>query len=89
MNGNRKRSGCKLETAFIRTLMPEKQDASSSSAAEEPGGSNIKGMSSGMWRIESTSLATESKRSNNIDDKRKIQKDEYILHLICWGPSWP
>lgn len=42
--------------------------------------------SSGMLQIDS-GLATQPKRSN-VDDKRKEEKAENIVNLICWGPNW-
>jgi len=56
----------------LKTLLPEKRIKRQASGAE-------RGCSKG-----SNGIATQS----NVDDKRKMEKAENIMHLICWGPTW-
>lgn len=74
MNGNKR--VCKKEAAF-KTLLPEKQNASAATTT---------GPAHNMLHVDS-GIATQSKR-RSIDDKRKTEKAENVLHLICWGPTW-
>ncbi|PON55865.1 hypothetical protein PanWU01x14_185430 [Parasponia andersonii] len=75
MNGNRK--VCKFE-ATLRSMQEKKNSGASESAGHSS--------SNAMWGIARIFGVSIPKRIN-IDDKRRKERAENLVQLICWGPN--
>ncbi|KAK7401862.1 hypothetical protein VNO78_13688 [Psophocarpus tetragonolobus] len=71
---NSKMRMCKSESA-LRSLLPDKQIKRQSSGGE-------------CTRFDKGSNGVATTKANNIvNDQRKNEKAENVMHLICWGST--
>ncbi|GMN63486.1 hypothetical protein TIFTF001_032553 [Ficus carica] len=77
MSGNGKE--CKFERAFKTNMQPNKMRNINAVVPKESYGQ--------FGSVNNVSGVALPKRMNPDDDKRRKEKNENLLHLICWGPN--